>query len=163
MSFLYSSGEVERNESKGYWAVHPARDCGCSMRFRRSSREDNSTDRTGSIGDLRRDGLSLHGPEVLTPGRVALNFVNETEAEVWLGWWLLNDDVEYEKFAQQNNPTQGLPMTLIASEKIWYVGGKRPIYVTTGTNALACVLHIGSGISARVTETMDFMSVEVTA
>ena len=111
------------------------------------------------------DGTDCHydGPEVLTPGRVALNFVNETEAEVWLGWWLLNDDVEYEKFAQQNNPTQGLPMTLIASEKIWYVGGKRPIYVTTGTNALACVLHIGSGISARVTETMDFMSVEVTA
>lgn len=37
------------------------------------------------------------------------------------GWGggLLNDDVEYDKFAQQNNPTQDRPMGMIAEELLW--------------------------------------------
>lgn len=107
------------------------------------------------------------GPSTMTTGGVGVTFINETDSEVWLGWWLLNDDVEYEKFAQQNNPTQGLPMGMIAEELLWFqapsgekVRGGR---ATPGTHAFACVLHIGSGISSRVTEVMDFMSVEVTS
>ena len=35
------------------------------------------------------------GPDTMTSGLVDFTYVNETEREVILGWWLLGDDVEY--------------------------------------------------------------------
>jgi len=107
------------------------------------------------------------GPTSMTEGNVSITFLNATDAEVWLGWWQLNDDVEYDHFANQNNPTQGLPTGMIAKQVFWaeapsgekeQTGG-----LLAGTHALACVLHVGTGMSSRVTETMDFASVEVTS
>ncbi len=39
------------------------------------------------------------GPDMMTSGLVEFTYVNETEREVILGWWLLGDDVEYDDFA----------------------------------------------------------------
>lgn len=106
------------------------------------------------------------GPSEMTAERVEITFVNETDSEVWLGWWQLNDDVEYESFASKNNPTQGLPTTLIARQVFWREAPSGLVKGTgglaSGTHALACVLHIGTGMSSRVTEVMTFASVEVT-
>ena len=83
-----------------------------------------------------------------------------------MGWWLLNDDVDYDTFAQQNNPTQGLPKGMIAEELLWFQapsGEKsRGNLAAPGTTAFACVLHVGSGVGARVTEVWNFISLEVT-
>jgi hypothetical protein len=111
-------------------------------------------------------GCVYDGPETMTTGAAGVTFINETDSEVWLGWWLLNDDVEYDTFAQQNNPTQGLPKGMIDEEMLWFQapsGEKtRGNRAESGTTAFACVLHVGSGVGARVTEVWNFISLEVT-
>ena len=102
------------------------------------------------------------GPETMTSGLVNFTYVNETEREVILGWWLLEDDVEYDDFAGSNTPSGGAPSQMVAKQIAWInirdAETTRSIGVTAGTHALACMRWAGN----EAVETMDFMSLKVT-